>query len=139
MIRKRITLPLKSPTILCVDDTEAILRFYEDLFGCYGYEVIAAANGHQALDAFRSRAPDIDAVILDYHMPGMTGLELAILLKQYDPTLPIMMLSGIGLEHDDVHPAVDISLSKGVAIKDIIRHVELLVAERPTRQAQCVC
>lgn len=130
---------MKCPTVLCVDDTEAILRFYEDLFGRYGYEVVAAANGHQALAAFRSRAPHIDAVILDYHMPGMTGLELAILLKQHDPTLPIMMLSGMSLEHDDMHPAVDIALSKGIAIQDILHHIELLVAERPTRQAQRPC
>lgn len=122
--------------MLCVDDAEAILKFYESLFGKYGYEVVAAANGYQALDAFRALAPHIDAVILDYEMPGMSGLELAILLKGCDPTLPIMMVSGVAPHRDELHPFVDVALLKGVSIKDILRHVELLVAERPVRQTQ---
>lgn len=132
---ERTTLPLKCPTVLCVDDAESILKFYEELFGRHGYEVVAAANGYQALDAFHSRASHIDAVILDYEMPGMTGLELAILLKRHDPTLPIMMVSGVKPQWE-LHPFIDIALLKGVPIQDIIRHVELLLAARPMRQTQ---
>jgi len=132
---ERTTLPLKCPTVLCVDDAEAILKFYEELFGRHGYEVVAAANGYQALDAFHSRAPHIDAVILDYEMPGMTGLELAILLKRHDPTLPIMMVSGVEPEWE-MHPFIDAALQKGAAIQELVRHVELLLAARPMRQAQ---
>ena len=133
---ERTTLPLKCPTVLCVDDAEAILKFYEDLFGGHGFEVVAAANGYQALDAFRSRAPHIDAVIVDYEMPGMTGLELAILLKRHDPTLPIMMVSGMEPQWEEMHPSIDVALQKGTAIQDLVRHVELLLADRPLRQPQ---
>lgn len=122
--------------MLCVDDAKGILKLYEDLFTRHGYEVVAAANGHQALEAFRARAPHIDAVILDYEMPGMTGLELATLLKECDPTLPIMMVSGVAPHRHQLHPFVDVALLKGSSIQDIVRHVELLVAERPMRQAQ---
>lgn len=124
---------MKCPTVLCVDDAEAILKFYQDLFGTCGYEVVAATNGYQALDAFRSRAPHIDAVILDYEMPGMTGLDLAILLKGCDPTLPIMMVSGVAPHWHELRPFVDVALLKGVEIADIIRHIELLIAGRPSR------
>lgn len=127
---------MKCPTVLCVDDAEAILNFYKDLFGRYGYEVVAAADGYQAMDAFRARAARIDAVILDYEMPGMTGLELAIQLKGCDPTLPIMMISGVAPHRHELYPFVDVALLKGVSIKDIVRHVELLMAARPMRHAQ---
>lgn len=130
---------MKCPTVLCVDDAEAILRFYEELLGRHGFEVVAAANGHQALDAFRSRAPHIDAVILDYEMPGMNGLELAILLKGHDPTLPIMMVSGVEPQWDEMSPFIDVALAKGVPVHDIIRQVELLLAERTVRQIQRPC
>lgn len=125
---------MKCHTVLCVDDAESILKFYQDLFSGHGYEVIAAANGHQALHVFLSRSPQIDAVILDYEMPGMTGLELAILLRQQDPTLPILMVSGMMPHRDELHPFVDVALQKGSEIEEIIRHVDLLVAERPSRQ-----
>jgi response regulator RpfG family c-di-GMP phosphodiesterase len=134
--RKGRPSPLKCPTVLCVDDAESILKFYEELLSRYGYEVLAVTNGYRALDAFHSRAPRIDAVILDYEMPGMTGLELAILLKGHDPTLPIVMVSGVKPHWHELHPFIDVALLKGVPITDIIRHVDLLVAERPMRQAQ---
>lgn len=127
---------MKCPTVLCVDDAESILKFYEDLFGRHGYEVVPAANGYQALDAFRARAPHIDAVILDYEMPGMTGLELAILLKGCDPTLPILMLAGVAPHWHELHPFIDVALLKGVPIQDIVRHLELLVAGRASRNGQ---
>lgn len=129
-------LPLKPPTVLCVDDAEAILKFYQDLLDQHGYEVVPAANGYQALDAFRARAPHIDAVILDYEMPGMNGLELAILLKDFDPTLPIMMVSGVVPHWHELHPFIDVALLKGVPIQEIVGHVKLLVAERPLRREQ---
>lgn len=134
-----MTLPLKNPTVLCVDDAESILRFYEELFGRYGYEVVAAANGYQALDAFHAHAPRIDAVILDYEMPGMTGLELAILLKQHDPDLPIMMISGVEPAWEEISPFIDVAIAKGMPIRDIIGHVELLLAERPLRPIRRPC
>jgi CheY-like chemotaxis protein len=133
---ERTTLRLKSPTVLCVDDAEAILKFYQDLLGKHGYEVVSAANGYQALAVFRARAPQIDAVILDYQMPGMSGLELAILLKGCDPTLPIMMVSGAAPHGHELRPFIDVALLKGVPIQEIVGHVELLVAGRPSRQAE---
>jgi DNA-binding response OmpR family regulator len=122
-----------------VDDAETILKFYEDLFGTYGFEVVAATDGFQALAAFRSRTPGIDAVILDYEMPGMTGLELAILLKRHDPTLPIMMVSGVEPEWHEISPFVDAAVAKGAPVGDIIRQIELLLAECPSRRFYRPC
>ena len=134
-----MTLPPKNPTVLCVDDAESILRFYEELFVRHGYDVVAAANGYQALAAFRAHESRIDAVVLDYEMPGMTGLELAILLKKHNPDLPIMMISGIEPEWEEISPFIDVAIAKGVPIGDIILNIELLLAERPLRQVRRPC
>lgn len=81
---------LRCPLVLRVDDADDILRFYQALLGRSGYAVIVAEDGSEALQLYRSATRPIDAVILDYQMPGMTGLELAISLKDLNPELPIM-------------------------------------------------
>ena len=58
-----------------------------------GHTVLAAASGALALDALRSE-PDIDLVITDHAMPGMTGLELAALIRESKPGLPVVLATG---------------------------------------------
>jgi CheY-like chemotaxis protein len=121
---------VKSPTVLCVDDAEVILDFYQELLGRNGYSVIGATNGHQALHTFHSNAPDIDAAILDYEMPGMNGLELARLLKNHDPTLPIVMISGSTAAWEEMPPFIDAALSKGMPNQHIIDSLRLVLDMR---------
>jgi CheY-like chemotaxis protein len=85
---------MKPLTVMCVDDDAGIRELYGALLCGNGYEVLAATNGHHALHVFEAKEKEIDAVILDYEMPGMNGLELATWLKQRHPTLPVIMISG---------------------------------------------
>ena len=85
---------MKCPTVLCVDDDAGIRELYGALLGRNGYEVLSASDGRHALHVFQCKEREIDAVILDYEMPGMNGLELAAWLKQRQPSLPVMMISG---------------------------------------------
>ena len=86
--------PMQSLTVMCVDDDAGIRELYGALLGQNDYEFIAASNGRHALPVFETKENEIDAVILDYEMPGMNGLELATWLKQRHPTLPVIMVSG---------------------------------------------
>ncbi len=124
---------MRCAAVLCVDDAEEILSFYRDLLGGYGYEVLVAANGSEALELFRPPTPPIRAAIIDYHMPGMTGLELAASLKRLDPNLPIVMVAGNAPQLDQMSPFVDAAIPKGVPIHQITSHLELLIEERTTR------
>jgi len=124
---------LRSPTVLCVDDADAILELYQDLLCQHGYEVLAASDGHQALQAFHANAEDIDAAILDYDMPGMNGFELAVRLKNHDPALPILMISGHLPDLEEMVPFVDAALSKGVPVKEILNGIKLLIDTRERR------
>ena len=82
-------------TLLCVDDDPGIRELYAAMLGTYEYEVLVAEGGHQALDLFRSKVKEIDAVISDYEMPGMNGAQLAAELKSYDPDIPVIVISGM--------------------------------------------
>ena len=119
--------------VLCVDDAEEILGFYQDLLGKFGYTVMAAGDGPEALDLFQSTKSQIDAVILDYQMPGINGLELAIALKRLKPDLPIIMVSGDGPRLEEMSPFVDVAIPKGVSMREVTHRLELLLEGRTAR------
>ena len=120
---------MPDPVVLCVDDDPGMRCLYEAMFGRSGYEVIVVSNGDHALTVYQF-AKNVDAVILDREMPGMDGDELAERLKQLNPLLPILMVSGTNPELEEMSPFVDASLAKGVPIRNILDRVELLLAER---------
>ena len=118
---------IKRPTLLCVDDDAGIRGFYEALFGRYGYGVIVASSGHQALELLHANAADIDAVISDYHMPGMNGAELAVEIKRCKPTLPVIMITGRQPVPEEAPHCVDAALAKGEPVDRILDQVGILL------------
>ena len=68
-------MPSTSPKILCVDDEPNVLTLRKVLLGSAGYEVLVAEEGQSGLRVFRET--NVDVVVLDYKMPGMTGDEVA--------------------------------------------------------------
>jgi CheY-like chemotaxis protein len=118
---------MKALTVMCVDDDAAIRELYGALLGQNGYEVIAANSGRHALHVFESKEKEIDAVILDYEMPGMNGLELATWLKQRHPKLPVIMISGSHPEPQEMAPFVDAALGKGVPLRHILDRLQVLL------------
>ena len=80
--------------ILAVDDNKAECKLLElALENVRGYEVLTAATGRSALDQAVRCAPD--AVILDLLLPDFSGLEVLKELKKFQPTLPVIMLTGL--------------------------------------------
>jgi CheY-like chemotaxis protein len=124
---RRAVLPMKALTVMCVDDDAGIRELYGALLGQNGYEVIAATCGRHALHVFESKEEEIDAVILDYEMPGMNGLELATWLKQRHPTLPVIMVSGSHPDLEQMAPFVDATIGKGVPLRHILDRLQLLL------------
>jgi CheY-like chemotaxis protein len=119
---------MKASTLLCVDDDSGIREFYEMLLTSFGYEVLLAEDGRSALELFHSKPNKIAAVILDYQMPEMNGLELAAELKRFLPNLPIVMISGSNPELEEGSP-VDAALAKGVDAEKLVAKLESLLAE----------
>lgn len=80
--------------ILIVDDEPAILLIMTQTLKKLGYQVTAADNGNVALDLYKEQKEEIDAVLTDVTMPGMSGLKLAQELLAISPDLPIILCSG---------------------------------------------
>ncbi len=97
--------------ILCVDDETTGLSVRKMLLESQGYRVLTAENGPDALVLFSSE--DVEAVILDYSMPGMNGNVVAERMKELRPDLPIIMLSAYVDLPSETLALVDKSITKG--------------------------
>jgi len=82
------------PLVLVADDEEDIRSSLKMILEYEGIEILEAANGPDALQRVKSARPD--AVLLDIKMPRMDGLEVLAKLRQSDPELPVVMISGHG-------------------------------------------
>ena len=82
--------------ILFVDDELDIVAAAQIILGQLGYEVVAAANGQEALVAFRSDPEKFDLIITDLTMPQLTGLDLAKAIYGIRPDIPIILCTGYG-------------------------------------------
>ena len=78
-------------SILITDDDRGFRETLQGVFEPEGFETLLAANGPQALDILRAR--DVHLLLLDMHMPRMTGLETLRLAKQLKRRLPCILLS----------------------------------------------
>ena len=98
--------------LLSVDDDAETLKQRALVLEASGYSVESMQSGQQALDLLASGA-EIDLVILDYVMPGMSGDELARRLREKYPNLPLIAVSASdGLPREFLN-AVDARVQKG--------------------------
>ena len=81
----------KNGTLLWVDDEIELLRAHILFLKGKDYEVDTATNGRDALDRCRERSYDL--ILLDENMPGLTGLETLTLIKEVQPTVPVVMVT----------------------------------------------
>jgi CheY-like chemotaxis protein len=118
-----------SETILMVDDEELLLTMAETILGAYGYRVVTANNGRQALESLETMAP-IDLVITDMVMPHMSGRELVERIRQTAPRTRILCTSGY------VRPAGAREelgfLQKPFSCQELLRKVKQMLTENAT-------
>ena len=88
------------PKILAVDDEKAISSIIEKFLTKSGYEVIVANGGQQAIDII-SAVSDINMIVLDIKMPGVSGIDVLKFLKTQNNYIPVAILSGsIGIQEN---------------------------------------
>ncbi|NCO59100.1 MAG: DNA-binding response regulator [Deltaproteobacteria bacterium CG_4_8_14_3_um_filter_51_11] len=81
-------------TILIVDDEKNYLVLLEALLGAEGYETLTASSAKDALEILRNS--DVDLLITDMKMPGMTGMELLEECERLKPDVPVITLTAYG-------------------------------------------
>ena len=92
-------MPLGKPgqgdeTILIVEDEPLMLRLLAKFFSRHGYHVLEAANGEEAIEAYRNNKLQIDAVLLDIRLPKSTGEEVFRMMKAENAGVKVVMASG---------------------------------------------
>jgi two-component system NtrC family response regulator len=81
-------------TILIVDDEKNYLVVLEALLSAEGYEIITADNARNALRLIEES--DLDLVLTDMKMPGMSGMDLLVESKRRKPEVPVIMMTAYG-------------------------------------------
>jgi CheY-like chemotaxis protein len=84
----------KHQVVLFVEDEETLRSAVSKLLQKRGFVVIIAEDGHVAVDLFRDHAQDIDVVLLDLTLPGMSGQEVFRELRSIRPDVKIIFSSG---------------------------------------------
>jgi signal transduction histidine kinase/ActR/RegA family two-component response regulator len=97
-----------SETILVVDDEYALRGLAEEILSMYGYKVLQAKDGEDALQILEGN--HVDLVLSDVIMPGMNGYQLARAIRQQYPHIKIQMVSGFNSVEKDLE--VDEALQK---------------------------
>ncbi len=124
--------------ILVVDDEPRYRRLLEANLKTEGYEVITAADGHQALDVFPTRP--FDLVLLDILMPRLDGFAVCQRIRAFSD-VPIMILTAKGEEQDRIKGldlGADDYLVKPFSATELLARVRAILrrSQMPAGQAQ---
>ena len=84
----------KGKHILYVDDEEGLILLMQRLLERQGYRVSGYTDPREAIEAVRADPGQFDLVVTDYSMPNMSGLDVAIALKEIRADLPVVLASG---------------------------------------------
>ncbi|MCP4220731.1 MAG: response regulator [bacterium] len=96
---EKVILPRGSGLILVVDDEMVLRQSAKAILEECGYRVMVAEDGLKALEIFKEKCKEIDAVLLDLSMPKMSGPDAYIKMKEICPKLKVVMTSGKKKEH----------------------------------------
>ena len=86
--------------VVLVDDEEVMLVTGEAMLRDFGYDVLLARNGAEAVEMYRDHHADIDLVVVDMIMPEMNGREAFAQMRAINPDARIVLSSGFSREED---------------------------------------
>jgi DNA-binding NtrC family response regulator len=84
--------------ILIVDDEPTLVQLGEKILTALGYKILTACNGDDACRIYQESKDEIDLVILDVVMPGMSGEEIFHRLREINPQVRVLLSSGYSQE-----------------------------------------
>lgn len=132
------TLPVVrgSETILLAEDDAAARKAIQHILESHGYYVLAAESGRQAIELFDQDPAAVDLVLSDMVMPEMGGVELYRALKERQPGVKMIVITGYPLEHEGQMLLEDGILSwlpKPISGARLTRQLRAALDEAPTR------
>lgn len=119
--------------ILIVEDEESIANGLRFNMEAEGYEPVVLGDGPATLDYFEENSHDVDLIILDLMLPGMSGYEICRAIRERDQAIPIIVLSARTLSEDKSHAfdcGTDQYMTKPFNLPELLSRVRNLL-KRP--------
>ena len=126
----------KQHRILIVDDDENLLKLLCETLETIGYDALTATNGVSAIKLVKTS--QVDLVIADISMPEMDGLQLLQHVKEFNPKIPVLLITGVNMNNikDRVYQyGADAFLDKPFRIARIEALLERLLTQ-PTERSK---
>ncbi len=120
-------------TILIVDDEEAIRNLAKTIFEKYGYKVILCEDGYCGLETYKEKKDDIDLVLLDLIMPGISGAEVLGQLTEINPDVKVIVASGYSINgpiRDALDQGARSFISKPYTMRSLLIEVRNVLDEQ---------
>ncbi len=119
--------------VLVVDDNEASRDILREYLNSFGYQATLATSGEEAL-ALLDHGKLFDLVLLDWMMPGMTGLDVALAMRDRKPVPKIVLLSSWRMPSSEHESMVDAFLAKPIKPSSLLDTIMLAFGKQPPRR-----
>lgn len=129
----------ESGTVLVVDDEQFVLEVTSTLLSRFGFQVMTAYDGVNAVEVFEEKHQEIDVVLLDMTMPRMDGFEAYQAMRGIDPALSVILTSGYTAEDTFSRfegENVGDFIQKPYAPDSLIRKIRTILAQRKRKPVQ---
>jgi len=110
--------------IWVVDDEAAVARYLAELLTDWGYRARTFSDPAEALAALEAAPGEVDALITDQTMPGLSGLQLAQLARHFKPGLPVLLCTGFIDSIDEAQArrlGIDHIFSKPLPVRELVQ------------------
>lgn len=117
--------------ILLVEDDYVLANTLIDWLEFKGHETTHIANGEEALNEITSSRANFDVVVLDWNIPGLSGIEVCSRYRKQGGSLPVLMLTGMhgsGEENQVKQAGANQYLAKPFQLEELTREVNQLLA-----------
>lgn len=125
---------MSQPSILVVEDNDAIRQGIVDALQFEGYQTFEASDGDDGLESALHLSYDL--LLLDLVLPGRDGFSILKEVRAARPTLPVIVLTARGEESDRVsglHMGADDYVVKPFSVKELLARVEAVLRRSPER------
>jgi PAS domain S-box-containing protein len=86
--------------LLVIDDEEILVKTVTAILRKNGYETVACTNSREGIERYRQSPGEFDMVLLDMIMPGMNGPQVFHALKEINPAVAVLLMSGATANHE---------------------------------------
>lgn len=110
--------------ILVVDDDATVLQVCQGMLRAMNHTTVGANDAVDAVEYLTATLQELDLVILDHGLPGLTGMELLTVLREWNMSIPVILISGARPNADPDESLTYQFLAKPFTMAELARAIE---------------